>query len=210
MKAELCPQADLFALRGIMKEKRNDSKLNAIWNINQLKNTCPPWAASQRQKYKQGGKSDSSCVEKHPVKCFFPTTISSSLPLSLYAKVLFPATPLVSLICDILMAKEGFHFSFPNQTLEVTFLKSPFKSKKITSSKTLARSSYCVKLMFKSLLTFLIFKVPGSREWLCCFDILSGSKMPSELFFEERKKKTRAEFLSFLAATVAHKVHFSN
>lgn len=95
---------------------------------------------------------------------FLSNSISSSLLLSLYAMVLFPATPLVSLICDILMVKEGFHFSFPNQTLEVTFLKSPFKSKKITSSKTLARSSYCVKLMFKSLLTFLIFKVPGSRE----------------------------------------------
>lgn len=40
------------------------------------------------------------------------------------------ATPLVSLICEILMVKEDFHFSFPNQTLEVTFLKSAFKSNK--------------------------------------------------------------------------------
>lgn len=138
---------------------------------------------------------------------FFSNSISSSLLLSLYATVLFPATPLVSLICDILMVKEGFHFSFPNQTLEVTFLKSPFKSKKITSSKTLARSSYCVKLMFKSLLTFLIFKVPGSREWLCCFDILSGSKMPSELFFEERKKHGQ-NFYGFLLKLLHRKCIF--
>lgn len=135
---------------------------------------------------------------------FLSNFVSSSLLLSLYAMVLFPATPLVSLICDILMVKEGFHFSFPNQTLEVTFLKSPFKSKKITSSKTLARSSYCVKLMFKSLLTFLIFKVPGSREWLCCFDILSGSKCLVNCFL--KKEKTWAEFLSFLAESVAQEV----
>lgn len=111
--------------------------------------------------------------------------ISSLMSLS-FPTVLSTTTLLVGLICDILMVKDDFHFSFPNQSLEVTFLKSPFKSNKITSSKTLAPSSYCVKLMFKSLLTFLIFKVPESSEWLCCFDILSGSKMASELFFEEK------------------------
>lgn len=135
-------------------------------------------------------------------------SISSSWLRSLYAMVVSPTTPLLSLICDILMVKEGFHFSFPNQTLEVTFLKSPFKSKKITSTKTLARSPYCVKLMFKSLLTFLIFKVPGSREWLCCFDILSGSKLARELFFKEKKKKTWTKLKGLLAATFMHQLHF--
>lgn len=121
-----------------------------------------------------------------------------------FPTVLSTTTLLVSLICDILMVKEDFHFSFPNQTLEVTFLKSPFKSNKITSSKTLARSSYCVKLMFKSLLTFLIFKVPESSEWLCCFDILSGSKMGSELFFEEKNM----DKINLVVANFVQQLHF--
>lgn len=140
---------------------------------------------------------------------FLSNSISSSLLLSLYAMVLFPATPLVSLICDILMVKVGFHFSFPNQTMGVTFLKSPFKSKKINSSKTLARSSFCVKLMFKSLLTFLIFKVPGSTVE-SDYVVLTSFQSQKCLVncFLKKEKKTWAEFLSFLAATFAHKVHF--
>lgn len=138
-------------------------------------------------------------------KMLLSNYISSLMSLFSFPTVLSTTTLLVSLICDILMVKEDFHFSFPNQTLEVTFLKSPFKSNKITSSKTLARSSYCVKLMFKSLLTFLIFKVPESSEWLCCFDILSGSKMASELFVEE---KTWIKLIRFVPADFVPQLHF--
>lgn len=121
---------------------------------------------------------------------------------------MFPstATSIVSLICDILMVKEDFYFSFRNQTLEVTFLKSFSKSKE---------KNILLKLSLELLLCQIdvqkpvnIFDFQGPWKWLCCFDILSWSKMASEvLFWEEKTGKENIllsiKLIRFVPATFA-------